>query len=142
MNSSSLTSLLNPKKKFLPQNVLYFPEKSNFSNEKTFSLPFERTHNLARTTYLVCKKVSQKPHALGRVSKFISKKKLRVITKAFITSQFSYCPLVWICHSKALYNKINKLHERALRLISDDWQSTFEEIHRQISYYCIKYIMD
>ena len=33
---------------------------------------------------LVCKKVSQKVHALARISKFISKKKLRVIMKAFI----------------------------------------------------------
>ena len=32
---------------------------------------------------LVCKKVSQKLHVLARVSKFISKKKLRVIMKAF-----------------------------------------------------------
>ena len=66
-------------------------------------------------------------NALVRVSKFISKKKLRVIMKAFIMSQFSYCPLVWMCHSRTLNKKINKLHERALRLIYDDRQSTFEE---------------
>ena len=77
---------------------------------------------------LVCKKVSQKLHVLARVSKFISKKKLRVIMKAFIMSQFSYCPLVWMCHSRTLNNKINKLHERALRLVYDDRQSTFEEL--------------
>ena len=54
---------------------------------------------------LVCKKVSQKLHALARVSKFLSKKKLRVIMKAFIMSQFSYCPLAWMCHRR---NKITK----------------------------------
>ena len=43
-------------------------------------------------------------------------------------SQFSYCPLVWMCHSRTLNNKINKLHERALRLVYDDRQSTFEEL--------------
>ena len=77
---------------------------------------------------LVCKKISQKIHALARVSKFISKKKLRFIVKAFILSQFSYCPLVWMCHSRTLNNKINKLHERALRLVYDDKQSTCEEL--------------
>ena len=35
---------------------------------------------------LVCKKVSQKLCALARVSKFISKEKLRVIMKLFIMS--------------------------------------------------------
>ena len=43
-------------------------------------------------------------------------------------SQFSYCPLVWMCHSRTLNNKINNLHERALRLVYDDRQSTFEEL--------------
>ena len=77
---------------------------------------------------LVCKKVSQKLHILARVSKFISKKKVRVIMKAFILSLFSYCLLVWICNSRTLNNKVNKLHERALRLVFNDRQSTFEEL--------------
>ena len=48
--------------------------------------------------------------------------------KAFIMSQFSYCRLVWMCHSRTSNNKINKLHERALRLVYDDTQSTFQEL--------------
>ena len=54
---------------------------------------------------LVCKKVNQKLHPFARVSKFFSKKKLRVIMKASIMSQFSYCPLVLMCHSRTLNNK-------------------------------------
>ena len=37
--------------------------------------------------------------------------------KDFIASQFSYCPLVWMFHSRTLNNRINKIHERALRLV-------------------------
>ena len=48
--------------------------------------------------------------------------------KAVIMSQLSYCPLVWMCHSRILNNKINKLYERALRLVYDDRQPTFEEL--------------
>ena len=77
---------------------------------------------------LVCKKVNQKLHPFARVSKFFSKKKLRVIMKASIMSQFSYCPLVLMCHSRTLNNKINKLHERTLRLVYDHRQSTFAEL--------------
>ena len=43
-------------------------------------------------------------------------KKRRVLMKAFITSQFTYCPLVWMFHSRTLTNRIDKIHERALRL--------------------------
>ena len=63
---------------------------------------------------LLCKKVSQKLHVLARVWKFISQKKLRVIMKAVIMSQFSYSPLVWMCHNRTLNNKINKLHEKGI----------------------------
>ena len=37
--------------------------------------------------------------------------------KASITFQFSYCPLIWMFHSFSLNNKINRIHERALRLV-------------------------
>ena len=64
----------------------------------------------------ICKKVSLKLHALSRISHFLSTEKLRAVMKAFIESQFEYCPLIWMFHSRTLNNKINRLHERALRL--------------------------
>ena len=65
----------------------------------------------------ICKKANSKLHALARVSNLMNKDKLRILMKAFIESQFSYCPLVWMFHSRTLNNKIYKLHERALRLV-------------------------
>ena len=41
---------------------------------------------------------------------------------------FNYSSLTWMCHSKTLNNKLNKLHERGLRLVYDDRQSTYEEL--------------
>ena len=67
----------------------------------------------------LCKKGNQKLHALASISKYMNKDKLKVIMKAFITSQFNYAPLTWMFHSRTLNNKINKLHERALRLVYD-----------------------
>ena len=51
-----------------------------------------------------------------------------MIVRAFITSQFSYCPLVWMCHSRTVNNKINKLQKRAFRLVYNDRQLTIEEL--------------
>ena len=45
--------------------------------------------------------------------------------KAFISSRFSYCPLIWMNHSRTLNNKI---HERSLRVIYDDKKATFKEL--------------
>ena len=47
---------------------------------------------------------------------------------AFFKSQFSYCPLVWMFHSRTLDNRINKLHERCLRIIYNNKVSSFEDL--------------
>ena len=47
--------------------------------------------------------------------------------KAFIESQFGYCPLVWMFHSRSLNNKINRIHERALRITYNDKSSSFQK---------------
>ena len=41
----------------------------------------------------ICGKDSKKFYALGRIASFMSFKKRRIIMKAFIESQFNYCPL-------------------------------------------------
>ena len=56
----------------------------------------------------------------ARISNFMSHKKKNLLMNAFITSQFNYSPLVWMCHSRALNTRINKIHERALRIVYDD----------------------
>ena len=43
-----------------------------------------------------------------------------MLMKAFIISQFSYCLLVWMFHSRNTENRVNKVHERALRLVYHD----------------------
>ena len=54
--------------------------------------------------------------------------KRRTIMKSFVTSQFSYCPFIWTFHSRRLNNKINSIHERALRITYQDNASTFQEL--------------
>ena len=76
----------------------------------------------------LCKKGNQKLHALARISKYMDKDKLRLIMRTFITSQFNYAPLTWMFHSRTLNNKINRLHERALRLVYEDENLTFQEL--------------
>ena len=48
--------------------------------------------------------------------------------KSCITSQFSYCPLVWIFHIRKLNNKINAIHERVLRIDWCDKHSPFQQL--------------
>ena len=65
----------------------------------------------------LCKKANQKLQALARISKYLNEDKLKILMKTFTQSQFNYSPLVWMFHSRTLNNKINRLHERALRVV-------------------------
>ena len=53
---------------------------------------------------------------------------LSMLMNAFFNSQFNCCPVTWMCHGRALNNKINRLHERCLRIIYNDKTSTFKEL--------------
>ena len=57
--------------------------------------------------------------------------KLRLLMRAFVTSQFQYCPLVWMFHSGKMNNKINRLHERALRISHKDHTSSVVSLLEQ-----------
>ena len=61
----------------------------------------------------VCKKAQRKLTVLTRIKKYLDFNKLRLLFKTFFDSQFKYCPLTWMFHSRTTSNKINKLHERA-----------------------------
>ena len=76
----------------------------------------------------LCKKVNQKVSALARIVPFLPFPKRHLIMKTFIESQFTYCPLVWMFCSRAMDRKINHIHERALRLVYQDYDSTFDEL--------------
>ena len=47
---------------------------------------------------------------------------------AFVESQFSWCPLVWMFCSKKLNDRINRIHERALRMVYLDYTMEFEDL--------------
>ena len=73
----------------------------------------------------VCKRASQKLNVLSRVAPYMNMQKKGVIMKSFVTSQFECRPLIWMFPGRRLNNKINSIHERALRISYQDHISTF-----------------
>ena len=51
-----------------------------------------------------------------------------MILNSIVKSQFSYCPLVWMFCSRTSNNMINKVHERALRVLLNDYESNFGKL--------------
>ena len=74
-----------------------------------------------------CKKRYRNLHALVRCTKYVSTEKRRTLFKAFAVSQFNYCPLVRMFHTKESYDRINSLHEKALKLTCPNRNLSFDE---------------
>ena len=58
----------------------------------------------------------------------MSTKQRQIIMKTFIQSQFGYCPLVWMFHSRKLNSRINRIHESSLRLVYADNKSPYQQL--------------
>ena len=76
----------------------------------------------------IVKKAGKKLTILARMSKILGFQQMKLLIKSFFESQFAYCPLVWMLYNRSLNNKINKLHERSLRILYKDDCSTFEQL--------------
>ena len=57
--------------------------------------------------------------------------KLQQVMRAFVTSQYSYCPHVWMFYDRTLDHRINLTQERALRIAYKDYGNHFGLLLKQ-----------
>ena len=101
---------------------------TNSESEKLLGVKFDHKLSFDDRISELCQKASRKMYALSRVASYMNISKRRILMNAFFKSQFSYCPLLWMCHSRTNNCKINKLHEPCLRIIYSDKQPSFETL--------------
>ncbi len=100
----------------------------NTSSQKPLGVTIDSKMTFKIHVTKICSKASQKLHGLSRVSNYMDFKQRKIIMHSFIISQFGYCPLVWMFHSRELNNRINRIHERSLRVVYQDSKSSFESL--------------
>ena len=118
------------KRKYTSKNLIYL-QNAFLEDEdivKLLGVYIDKDLSFGQHVNGLIKKGNQKLHALMRISRFLSADKLKLAMKTFIESQFNYCPLLWMCHNRTINGKINRLHERALRVVYKDNKLTFEEL--------------
>ena len=77
------------------------------------------------------KKTSQKIWTLASLSRYLYDTQKGSIFRSVIRSQLRYCPTVWITN-----NMIDKLHERALRIVLNNQTINFETLLAESSDIC------
>ena len=65
----------------------------------------------------ICKKIANKLNALIRIAPYLNHNQIRLTYNSFFKGQLSYCPLIWTFCSRRSNHLINKLQERALRIM-------------------------
>ena len=59
----------------------------------------------------IYQRANKKLNVLARLTPYEELGKRQILMNAFFNSQFNYCPVISMCHSRALNNKINRLHD-------------------------------
>ena len=98
----------------------------NTDEEKLLGVTIDKKLTFETHINKLCKKAGNELFALSRMSPYMNSNKLRILMRAFVMSQFQYCQLAWMFHRRYLNNKINKIHERALRIAYKDYDSSFD----------------
>ena len=81
----------------------------------------------------ICKKAARQIYVLLCLSKFLTIETKILIYKSFIRSSFNFCPLVWHFCSKTSSAKMEKLQYRALRLVFNDFDSSYETLLERVN---------
>jgi hypothetical protein len=81
----------------------------------------------------LCKKAAGQLNVLLRLSKFLSVECKLLVYKSFIRSNFSFCPIIWHFCSKQNTEKLEKLQHRALRIVFNDFNSTYEDLLEKVN---------
>ena len=124
------------------------PEKCNFicstgkkvslivENKEINNSPYDRPlevkidSKLSFNTHIdgICTKANLKLNALSRITLHLDFKKKKLMISSFCMFQFSYCQLISMSHNRTKNSKINRLHERCLRLLNNDKKSSFHDL--------------
>ena len=73
---------------------------ANSSEEKLLGVQVDSKLSFDNHVSKLCLKASNKLYAPARISPDMDQRKLRTLMRAFITSQFQYCPLIWMFHGR------------------------------------------
>lgn len=82
----------------------------------------------------LCKKAARQLKVLIRFRSILGLKEKEMLFKTFVLSNFNFCPIVWTFCSKLSSKNIEKIQERSLRFLLNDYDSTYYELLKRSGY--------
>ena len=98
----------------------------NITEEKILGITIDKNlFNFKSHMKKICEKANQKLSARARISKLSTPTQRKKLINSFINLQFIHCPLIWMFSWKGCYKRINKMQVRLLRLVLNEYESSF-----------------
>ena len=110
--------------------TLNFDNKSIQTSSEVVLLGIEIDNNLKFKKHIhhLVKKAAGQLNFLSKQSKFLNHDAMRIVIESFVLANFNYCPLVWHFCSCESINKLEKIQERAFRLLLNDYESDYDQL--------------
>ena len=115
-------------KKTFDKNMKICIQNSTLSCEETVKLlGIEIDYQLNFDIHIssICMKASHQLNILKRLGRYLDRLSKLTIFHTFILSNFNFCPLAWHFCTDKNSKKLEKVQERALRFVYDDYTSSY-----------------
>jgi ribonuclease P/MRP protein subunit RPP40 len=95
---------------------------------KLVGVYIDKQLNFTKHIKEICIKAGRQLNVLKRLSSKLDKESRLCIFRCFVLSHFNYCPIAWHFCSKANTIKLEKLQQRGLRFVYNDYTSDYEQL--------------
>ena len=128
-NPSKFQLMFLSKYKNIEKNMSFDGKTIKSSDTvELLGITLDKNINFKRHIQNICRKANNKTKALLRIRKCLTLEQAQVLAEAYISSNFRYCPLIWMFCGKMSDNLIVKTHYRTLRAIYDTQTRSYEEL--------------
>ena len=139
-NPSKFQAILPSKTRNLTSESFKIKDKTIQSTNEVEILGVVMDENLKFEKHIsnLCQSASGQLHSIIRLNRYLKPVAKKLAINSFVLSNFSYCPLVWNFSSSILLNKIEKIQEKALRLITNDKGLSYNDLLKKHNKFSIK----
>ena len=95
---------------------------------KLLGLDIDEKLNFRKYIKTLCKKAGAKLNAIKRLGIYLNEKERKLLVEAHVTSQFNYSWIVWHFCGLLEVHKMEKLHERCIRFIYNEYDKKYFEL--------------
>ena len=84
--------------------------------------------NFKKHASTICKKANNQLNAIGRIGTVLGQNEKEILLNPFVYSNFNYGPLIWHFTTRKGIKKVEKVQERSLKFILNDYDKTYFQL--------------